>query len=140
MRSVRLGQTVVLMLIVALAASCAATKEYTSKLFPKEQEVKTETAKTLKFLELDKADHDKTDWVSTDIIMGRDTASKTIAALDNFSKNFPAGSTATVADTSKKQSVKTTPEVYVTKPVQAESEPVARYLNQGEIRSKRTRE
>ena len=33
MQTVRLLQAVALMLIVALAASCTATKEYTSKLF-----------------------------------------------------------------------------------------------------------
>lgn len=86
----RMVQAVALMLIVALAASCAASKEYSSKLFkPRIETAKDSQAVALRFLELDKLDPDKENWVTTDIIMSRDTASGT-AALDNLAKTFPA--------------------------------------------------
>jgi len=89
MQSARILQAVVLLLIVALAASCAATKEYASKIFPGNTEVKDSQAVALRFLELDKLDPDQENWVSTDIIMGRDTNSKT-TALDKLSEVFPS--------------------------------------------------
>ncbi len=89
MQTARIVQAVVLMLIVALAASCAATKEYSSKIFPSKIEEKDSQAVALRFLELDKLEPDQENWVSTDIIMGRDTGSKT-AALDKLSETFPA--------------------------------------------------
>lgn len=86
----RMVQAVALMLIVALAASCAASKEYSSKLFKPRTEpaIDSQTA-ALRFLEMDKLDPDTENWVSTDIIMGRDTASGT-TALDNLAKILPA--------------------------------------------------
>ncbi|MBI5858860.1 MAG: hypothetical protein HZB42_14610 [Sphingobacteriales bacterium] len=90
MQVTRIVQAVVLMLIVALAASCAASKEYSSKLFKPRIETPVDSqAVALRFLELDKLDANKEDWVSTDIIMGRDTTSNTFA-LDNLAKIFPA--------------------------------------------------
>jgi hypothetical protein len=90
MQMSRMVQAVALMLIVALAASCAASKEYSSKLFkPRIETTADSQAVALRFLELDKLDDDKDNWVSTDIIMGRDTAGNT-AALDNLAKIFPA--------------------------------------------------
>ncbi len=89
MQTARIVQAVALMLIVALAASCAATKEYASKIFPTKTEEKDSQAVALRFLELDKLDPDQENWVTTDIIMGRDTGSKT-AALDKLSEVFPS--------------------------------------------------
>jgi len=89
MQTARLVQAVVLMLIVAMAASCAATKEYASKIFPAQTVEKDSQAVALKFLDLDKLEPDQENWVSTDIIMGRDTASGT-AALDKLSEVFPS--------------------------------------------------
>ena len=89
MQTARIVQAAILMLIVALAASCAATKEYASKIFPSGIEEKDSQAVALRFLELDKLEPDQENWVSTDIIMGRDTGSKT-AALDKLSETFPA--------------------------------------------------
>ncbi|MBK6990720.1 MAG: hypothetical protein IPH34_02350 [Chitinophagaceae bacterium] len=86
MQTAKIVQTVVLLIIVAMAASCTATKEYTGKLFPGSQSaVKDSQAVALRFLELDKVEEDKESWVTTDIIMGRDTVSKTLA-LDNLAK------------------------------------------------------
>ncbi len=89
MQIARIVQAVTLMLIVALAASCAATKEYTSKIFPTKLEAKDSQAVALRFLDLDKLEPDQENWVSTDIIMGRDTGNKT-AALDKLSEVFPS--------------------------------------------------
>ena len=54
MQKIRIVQAVALMLIVALAASCAATKEYASRIFPTKIEEKDSQAVALRFLELDK--------------------------------------------------------------------------------------
>lgn len=82
---------VILMLIVAMAASCAAGKAYTSKIFGSRDSVAlADSAKTaIRFLELESLEEKGEDWVTTDIIMGRDTGSKTVA-LDNLAKIYPA--------------------------------------------------
>jgi hypothetical protein len=90
MQTVRILQAVALMLIVALAASCTASKEYTRKLFaPRNVPVKDSQALALRFLDIDSTEKNSSDWVTTDIIMGRDTAGSSIA-LDNLSKTYPA--------------------------------------------------
>lgn len=139
MQTTRIVQAVVLMMIVAMAASCAASKEYSSKLFaPRVPVVKDSQAIALRFLELDNADADKAGWVTTDIIMGRDTMSKTLA-LDKLAKVFPAAQVTT--DTmAKNEQTKTAPVIAETKPIPVESEPVAKIANPGEVRTKRTRE
>jgi hypothetical protein len=61
-------------------------------------------------------------------------------ALDKLSETSPVNNnTINKTDSTKLNADKSSP-VLVTKPVHKENEPVARYLNQGEIRSKRTRE
>lgn len=136
MQTARLVQAVVLMMIVAIAASCAASKEYSSKLFaPRTPEAKDTQAMALRFLELDNIEPDKENWVTTDIIMGRDTASKTFA-LDNLAKTLPV-----IQDSTTKSDMARPIPVAVenkTKPV--ESEPVAKRSNPGEVRTKKTRE
>jgi hypothetical protein len=117
MQTSRILQAVGLMLIVALAASCAATKEYTSKIFPSGTVVKDSQAVALRFLELDKLQPDDENWVTTDIIMGRDTGSKT-AALDKLSQVFPATGIA------QKPAYINPIEVKETKPVYVNSAPV----------------
>jgi hypothetical protein len=155
MQKMRLLQAVVLMMIVALAASCAASKEYSSKLFsPRNESVKDSQSVALRFLELDNLQSEKDGWVSTDIIMGRDTGSKTIA-LDNLAKIFPAGSSVSVTTATLKEElpappslkmeksvaipeVKPTPIIAETKPVA--DLPIAKNYNPGEVRNKKTRE
>ncbi|HQV06696.1 MAG TPA: hypothetical protein PKW62_08055 [Chitinophagaceae bacterium] len=91
MQLAKIIQAVILLTIVAMAASCAATKEYAAKIFPQKQLMpKDSQALALHFLDLDKAEPDQKDkdWVSTDIIMGRDTTGNTIA-LDNLAKIYP---------------------------------------------------
>jgi hypothetical protein len=51
----RIVQAVMLMMIVALAASCASSKEYTSKLFaPRTPVIKDSQVLAIRFLELDR--------------------------------------------------------------------------------------
>ncbi len=158
MQTVRIGQAVVLLSIVAMAAGCAASKEYTSKLFaPRDAaSVKDSQATALRFLELDNLEPDKDNWVTTDIIMGRDTASKTLA-LDKLAKVYPA-TPASNDSTLRTEESKTSP-VLVAKPIPAqteqvktnpapvelktapaETEPVAKAANPGEVRIKRSRD
>ena len=141
MQTTRIVQAVVLMMIVAVAASCAASKDYTSKLFaPRIPVVKDSQSLALRFLKTDSSDLDKAGWVTTDIIMGRDTTSKTLA-LDKLAKTFPASTV--VIDTAAKNAVAKTNVVVVvaeTKPIPMESEPVAKNANPGEVRNKKTRE
>lgn len=145
MQTVRLVQAVALLLIVAMAASCAASKEYSSKLFaPRIPVVKDSQAVTLKFLDLDNDKTEEQGWVSTDIIMGRDTSNKTLGlALDNFSKTFPA----TIPAKPAPDSVPASTDMKDTKPIMAEAktppvaeEPVAKSIPLGGVRPKKARE
>ena len=139
MQTVKIVQAAVLITIVTLGVSCAAGKEYTSKLFaPRIPAAKDSQAVALRFLELDNLEADKENWVTTDIIMGRDTMSKTLA-LDNLAKVFPA--TKVAVDTAPKtDQTKTSPVFVEAKPIPAESEPVAKASNPGEVRNKKVRE
>lgn len=140
MQTIRIVQAVVLMTIVVMATSCAASKEYSSKLFAPRVPVEKDSlvvVKTLRFLEIDDADINKEDWVSTDIIMGRDTVNT--VALDKFATSYPA--VAIAKDTTTKTNRgKTTTVIAEAKPVPAASEPVAKNANPGEVRTKKTRE
>lgn len=139
MQTKRILQTVVVMMIVVLAASCAATKEYSSKLFsPRIESAKENSATTLRFLELDQLQSEKEGWVSTDIIMGRDTAGKTLA-LDKLANTFPAKPVARDTVIAGKEE-NTIPAVIDVKPVQVTEPPIARNINPGETRNKRTRD
>jgi hypothetical protein len=139
MQTVRIVQAVALILIVAMAASCSASKEYTSKLFaPRTPEVKDSQATALKFLDIDAAETDRSDWVSTDIIMGRDTNNTT--ALDNFSKTFPASPVAAKAKTDSAIVIKDTKPLMAEVKTPVADEPVAKAMNAGGVRDKKTRE
>jgi len=139
MQTARIVQAVVLMIIVALAASCTASKEYSSKLFnPRNVNFKDSQAVALRFLELYSLQSENEGWVSTDIIMGRDTGSKTLA-LDKLAKVFPAVSVLKDSIAINKEE-KTTPVLVETKPIPAADQPIARNINPGEVRNKRTRE
>jgi hypothetical protein len=139
MQTVRIVQAVALMLIMALAASCAASKEYTSKLFvPRtEQQLKDSGTAALKFLEMDSLSQDGDGWVSTDIIMGRDTASNT-AALDNLAKVFPAKKQVT---DSAAPEIKRAETITASKTVTAPTSEVtvAKNITIGPFRNKKTR-
>lgn len=138
MQTARIVQAVAIMMIVALAASCAASKEYTSKIFPsRTEEVKDSQAMALKFLYMDSLKQDGEGWVSTDIIMGRDTASST-AALDNLAKVFPAKKQE--PDSSANQ-IKSTETITTSKTVTAPTGEVtvAKNITIGPFRNKKVR-
>ncbi len=139
MQIARTLQVVVLMLIVAIAASCAASKEYSSKLFKPRMETNIDTAPlALRFLEMDSLQTEKDGWVSTDIIMGKDTTGKTVA-LDMLAKTFPA--VTVIKDTTVIVKEEQTAPVFVeTKPLQVADRPIAKNYNPGEVRNKKTRE
>lgn len=140
MQTARMVQPVILMMTVAMAASCAASKEYSSKLFaPRIPVVKDSQQFAKRFLQLDSAGTDTKDWVTTDIIMGRETDSKTLA-LDKLAKTFPA--IPLVIDSSTKSGQTKTISVIgaIAKTLPVEPEPVAKNITPGEIRTKRVRE
>lgn len=126
MQNSLLGQSVIFILVIALVTGCAASKEYTTKIFPNPASPKDSQAVALRFLELDGLSGDETDWVSTDIITGRDTTSRSLA-LDKFSEIYPA----------KKDSLKKAITLETkTSPVPE----VAKTRSPGEVRQKRSRE
>lgn len=139
MQIARILQVVVLIMIVALAASCAASKEYSSKLFsPRDENVNDSQSIALRFLDLENLQSEKEGWVSTDIIMGRDTISKTLA-LDNLAKIFTASSASkdTVVIVKDEKSAP----VYVeTKPISTTDQPIVRINDPASVRNKTTRE
>ena len=140
MQTARMVQAVVLMMIVAMAASCAASKEYSSKLFaPRIPVMKDSQQIAKRFLQLDSAGTDTKDWVTTDIIMGREVDTKSIA-LDKLAKVFPANPL--VIDSSAKSGPTKTIIVNgsMAKALPVETEPVAKNIIPGEIRTKKVRE
>jgi hypothetical protein len=140
MQIARMLQAVVLMLIVALAASCAATKQYSSKLFPgKDAEIKDSSGYALRFLLIDSATKDDENWVTTDIITERDTLNGT-AALDILAKNLPANQLQKDSVLKAKDSNNNGP-ILVKNDLPAESgAPVAKTRIPNGVRTKKTRD
>jgi hypothetical protein len=157
MQTKRILQAVVLIMIVVMVASCAATKEYSSRLFsPRNESVKDSQSTALRFLELDGLQSEKDGWVTTDIIMGRDTGSKTMA-LDKLAKVFPAVSAVNEKVTTNKEDLpaspspelqrskagqagKTTPLMVEAKPMPIADQPIAKNYDPTEVRNKKTRD
>jgi hypothetical protein len=110
MQTMRILQVVALMLIVALAASCATSNQYVSKLFGP-RPVKDSQTVAIKFLELDSLEAGE-QWVKTDITKDKDSSGE----------------------------AKTTPVVTESKTTQLPSEPVAKTNNPDGTRTKKTRE
>jgi len=138
MQTARIVQAVAIMMIVALAASCAASKEYTGKIFaPRDEQAKDSQAVALKFLDMDSLQTEKDGWVSTDIIMGRDTSGSTYA-LDNLAKIYPAKTqTPDSAISIKKEGeVLTTTDKNIKQPSQSV---VVKSTPYGTLRDKKTR-
>jgi hypothetical protein len=139
MQIARIIQAVILMTVVALAASCAASKEYTSKLFaPRTEPVKDSQviAKAPRFLELENTETNQDGWVSTDLIMGRDTVNNTVA-LDKLAKTYPAKKDSAAIASQKNKTILPDKEI---KPILEETEPVAKISKPGEVRTKRSRD
>lgn len=173
MQTARIVQVVILMILVALAAaSCSTAKEYTSKIFPNRKAEIKDTALTATVPRfLDMGDEDKTEeqgWVSTDVMMGRDSAvaAASTKALDELAKDIPATPDSanvavkkesisvknettkeTPSKHKKKEKAGTDPTTPVGQTVKTENKPevreepaVVRTSRPGEVRTKRTRE
>ena len=139
MQTARLVQTVTLLLIVAVAASCSVSKEYSSKLFaPRTPTAKDSQVVALKFLDFENEKTEENGWVSTDIIMGRDSSMST-ATLDNFSKSYPASPTAKPKSDSLQVIKDAKPVLVEAKPAPVAEEPVSNSLPIGGVRPKKTR-
>lgn len=120
MQAARFLQAVVLMMVVALAASCATGKEYTSKIFAPRNTVAKDSAVTAspKFLDMGDEISDSTSMVSTEVFSGKDTV---IAVSAAYEKNVVK------ADT-------------IVKTESTPAEPGVRIVKNGETRNKRKRE
>ena len=115
MQTAKIVQAVILMIIVALAASCATTKEYTSRLFrPGNKLIKDTQAVAIRFLELDNDSLQENNfvWAKTEIAADKDSTTVT----------------------------KPEPVVAETKPPAGTNEPVAKTSKPGEVRTKRKRD
>ena len=110
MQTTRILQAVALMLILALAASCATSNQYVGKLFNPRPFVKDTQAMAIKFLELDSLEAGK-EWVQTDITKDKDSTE-----------------------------VKTIPVAVETKATPLPQEPIAKTNNPDGTRTKKTRE
>jgi hypothetical protein len=127
MQTARMLQAVLLMIIVAMAASCATSKEYTSKLFaPRITVIKDSQATAIHFLELDQLDANKDSWVKTDIVDNKDST-QDIAVLHDQSDSIPI-------------IAKAVPDSLPIKKITIQNEPVAKSNNPNAIRTKKTRD
>ena len=115
MQTAKIVQAVILMIIVALAASCATTKEYTSRLFrPGNKLIKDTQAVAIRFLEID-----------------NDSLQENNVVL--IKSEIAADKDSTVV-------TKSEPVVAETKPPSSTNEPVAKTNKPGEVRTKRKRD
>jgi len=91
MNTIKFTQFSIAIFTLTIASGCASGKAYTNKIFAarNEETTKDSLIKEIKFLELESLQPNDENWVSTDIIMGRDAAGNTIA-LDNLAKIYPA--------------------------------------------------
>ena len=127
----RLLQAVTLMVVAIVAVSCAASKEYSSKLFgPRPEPAKDTQAVALRFLELDKLESTDEGWVDTKLI-------KDSVWRDGVSSGTGEALAKQPVESSK-QAEKVVKE-RTEEPV-VETEPVAKTTNSNGTRSKTTRE
>lgn len=119
MQITRILQAVALMLVLALAASCATSNQYVSKLFAPRPIIKDTQAIAVKFLELDSLEAGD-EWVQTDITKDKDSTTET--------KTIPVA-----------METKTTP-LRETKTIPLPQEPIAKTNNPDGTRTKKTRE
>ncbi len=129
MQAARMVQAVILMTLMALAASCSTGKEYTAKVFaPRNPAEKNPPLYAPRFLELERLETDKRDWVSTESITGASNDS-TAQKPEQTAKEIPL---------SPEKEKPATAEVKKTPP---DEEPVARSGSAANgVRNKRTRE
>jgi hypothetical protein len=137
MQTVRILQAVALMMVVALAASCAASKEYTAKIFgPRVETEKDSSLMAIKFLELDKLNPEGDEWVTTNIVAKDSASGMPITPAIATVKNNPS----VIKDSLTKEPV-TVPVADTKNPNPVTEEPVARTTtSQNGTRNKTTRE
>lgn len=135
MQTVKIVQAVALMLVVALAASCAASKQYTSKLFgPKTIPDKDSQVIAMKFLELDQL-QDSSGWVTTSIVADSNSISEETTPEimvkkvipDTIMKSAPVAKVSVPAGIPEKDSA-------------IANEPVAKSTQVNGVRNKKTRD
>lgn len=88
MTSIKTVQALVLLLVLAMAASCEITRQYGNRLFATHERTMQPAGATPQFLHSG-TDSSTSNWVSTDIIMGRDS-SRTASRLDELTAIVPA--------------------------------------------------
>lgn len=114
----RFIQALILMLMVALAASCTTGKEYTSKIFaPRTFAKDSAVAAAPRFLNLDADESDSTGFVSTELYQAKDSSTAIVTRQVTVSKTD-----------STQRAVSSQPEQGV------------RIVKTGEVRNKRKRE
>ena len=121
-------QAVVFAVMMVAAAGCAATKEYTSKLFkPAGGPASNTQATALRFLDIEGIEGNQDDWVSTDLLKSRDSTSEMIAIekIDRLAERRPAR-----PDSSLLTGQETRPE----------TKSVVKKTPNGQVREKRVRE
>ncbi len=83
LQTVRILQAVVLMMILAVAASCATSNQYVSKLFGPRPAIQKDSLQAVRFLELDSLENQE-GWVKTDTIrIRKETTSDSTASVND---------------------------------------------------------
>jgi hypothetical protein len=122
----RIIQAVIIMTIIALAASCASTKEYVNKVFPAKQTTPhpiVNKTKSPRFLEMNKEETDSVVWVRSPISSNGDTI---INSTDEvLAKTPPLHSTTDTMDTS---------------PSKKDTSAIVKANKSGTVRNKKTRD
>src|SRR5687768_11116651 len=138
MQTARMLQAAGLMLIVALAAGCTTSKQYTSKLYgPRTEKAKDPAEYAIKFLELESLNRQEEGWVTTDILSKDSSAvANSIEVIADAGK-LPAKEPVVAETKNKSVSVPDIPDI---KKVADTQEPVARTSTQNGTRNKTTRE
>ncbi len=136
MQTARILQAVVLLLILAMAASCATSNAYVNKLFkPRnapEEEVAKKEPRPIKFLEFDSTDQETEAWVK-DWINSNDKQDSSVVGMKPIVKS---DSIVVVKATAKKDTAIVMP----VKPEPIPEEPVARTTTNGGVRNKAKRD
>jgi hypothetical protein len=130
MQTARLFEVITLLLILAMAASCATSNEYVNKIFkPRNapvEEVAKKEPRAVKFLEFDSTEEETESWAKTWVKGDSTFITKPVVKIDSI----------IVARSEIKKDTAVSP----AKPESIPEEPVARTGNTGGVRSKSKRE
>ena len=106
MRIARIVQAVALMLVVALAASCATSKEYVGKLFGPRPSTFKDSQLLVQFLELDSLNRNEDGWVETNITKDTSAVTKSEPIV---AESIPASPSLKLQQSKAGKQVKTIP-------------------------------